>query len=324
MVAVRRRPGRTLEHAALPASSLRSARLGPVGRPSTIERLLPWFLRLIWVAVLVAGGPAIEGATESDTAAAGDVLTWVAFGGWTMGVIAMAIPAVTSLTAVRLIVPVSVPVSVVALGGGADTGPGVAFVAASVLASFAAFSADLGRTFVQASAYGEEDRHLLRPPAAYALASIVSWVIWAGLVIGAPLLLAGERWILGCSAAAGALAGAILGWPRWHRLSRRWFVVVPIGVVIHDELVLAQTVMLRRGELAGLRLAPAGTEAADLSGPASGHAVEITTNEPTTAVFAATPKTPGGTAIHLRACLVAPSRPGQALHAAAARRLPVG
>lgn len=295
-----------------------------VTSPSSIERLLPWLLRLIWVGVLVAGGPAIDGATESSTAVAADVLRWVAFAGWTAGVVAMAIPSVTSLTAVRLIVPVSVPVAVIAVAGGADSGPGVAFVAASLLATLAAFSADFGRPFVQASAYGEEDRHLLRPPAAYALASIISWAIWAALLIGAPLLLAGERWILGCSASVGAVLGAVLGWPRWHRLSRRWFVVVPIGVVIHDDLVLAQTVMLRRQELAGLRLAPAGTEAADLSGPASGHAVEITTKETTTAVYAATPKTPGGTAIHLRACLVAPSRPGQALQAAAARRLPVG
>ena len=115
-----------------------------------------------------------------------------------------------------------------------------------------------------------------------------------------------------------------LGWPRWHRLSRRWFVIVPIGVVIHDPLVLAETVMLRRQEIAGIRLAPAGTEAADLTGPASGHAIEVSTHEPTTVIFAATPKAPRGTAIHLRACLIAPSRPGQVLHGAMRRRLPVG
>jgi hypothetical protein len=101
-------------------------------------------------------------------------------------------------------------------------------------------------------------------------------------------------------------------------------VLGPIGVEIHDPLVLAETVMLRRQELAGIRLAPADTEAADLTGPATGHAVEISTHESTTVIHAATPKTPRGTAIHLRSCLVAPSRPGRALRAAAAKRLPVG
>ena len=100
--------------------------------------------------------------------------------------------------------------------------------------------------------------------------------------------------------------------------------VVPVGLVIHDQLVLAETLMLRRQEIAGVRLAPGDTQAADLTGPAAGHAVEISTVEPVTALFAATPKQPRGTAIHLTACLVSPTRPGLALSAAAARRLPVG
>ena len=64
-------------------------------------------------------------------------------------------------------------------------------------------------------------------------------------------------------------------WRRWHKLSRRWFVLVPTGVVVHDHLVLAETLMMRRNEVVGLRLAPADTEALDLTGPAAGHAVEV-------------------------------------------------
>ncbi len=100
--------------------------------------------------------------------------------------------------------------------------------------------------------------------------------------------------------------------------------IVPIGLVIHDQLVLAETVMLRRQEIAGMRLAASDTQAADLTGPAAGHALEITTVEPVTAIFAATPKQPRGNAIHLTACLVSPTRPGLALTAAARRRLPIG
>lgn len=287
-----------------------------------LDRSLPWILRLVWVVVLVVGGAAIDGATTDPHV--GDVTRYAAFGGWLIGVFAMAIPAVASLTAVRIVVPLSVPVAVVAAAAGAASSDAAAFVTTSLVATVLACSADIGRVFAQASAYGDEDRHLLRPPAAYALASIVTWAVWAFLVIAATLLLAHDRWIPGGLAAVGALAGGWLGWPRWHRLSRRWFVIVPIGVVIHDQLILAETVMLRRQELAGIRLAPVDTEAADLTGPASGHAVEISTHESTTVTYAATPKTPRGTVIHLRSCLVAPSRPGRALQAAAARRLPVG
>jgi hypothetical protein len=95
-------------------------------------------------------------------------------------------------------------------------------------------------------------------------------------------------------------------------------------VVLHDHVVLAETLMLRRQELSGLRLAPADTQAADMTGPASGHAVEVTTHEAVTAIYAATPNEPRGRVIHLTGCLVSPTRPGRLLAAAGARKLPVG
>jgi hypothetical protein len=101
-------------------------------------------------------------------------------------------------------------------------------------------------------------------------------------------------------------------------------VVVPIGLVVHDELVLAETIMLRRQEVDFVRLAPSGTEAADLTGPASGHALEIHTTESVTVVFAGTPKQPRGKAIHLTVGLISPTRPGRALASIAARRIRVG
>ncbi|MDW3216845.1 MAG: hypothetical protein R8G01_22840 [Ilumatobacteraceae bacterium] len=289
-----------------------------------LERAMPWVLRLIWVGVLVAGGAAIDEATVSATDRFGDIVRYAAFVGWFAGVCSMALPAVVSLTAVRLIVPIAVPTAVAALLGGADAASGVAFLILALLAVVVAYSALIGRVFVQASAYGDEDRHLLRPPAAYALAAGLSWAVWAASAITAVLLLADRRWITGLLVALVAICGGVLGWPRWHRLARRWFVIVPIGVVIHDQLVLAETVMLRRQEIARIRLAPVGTEAADLTGPASGHTIEISTHESTTVIFAATPKVPRGNAIHLRSCLVAPSRPGEALRSAVRRRLPVG
>lgn len=289
-----------------------------------VDRFLPWLLRLAWIAVLVTGGAAIDDATAGRSADLADVARAAAFIGWIAAVVAMAVPAVASLTATRIVVPLSVPVAVIAMIAGADRLDGWLFLAMSLLSTLIAGSAELGRTFVQASAYGEEDRHLLRPPVAYVTAAVVAWVIAASLVISTPLLLAQASWIWGALSGLGAVGLMVFGWPRWHRLARRWFVIVPIGLVVHDSLVLGETLMLRRQELAAIRLAPAGTEAADLTGPASGHAVEISTNESVDVFLAATPKRPRGTVLHLRACLVAPSRPGRALAAAADRRLPVG
>lgn len=275
-------------------------------------------LRLIWLLTGLAGSTALDGAVDDGTTGA-TVARVVLGAGWIGGVVAMAIPAVRSLTAVRAIVPLSVPTTLAIWFGGADATEAVLALTAAVLASVVVMSAEVGRAFVQASAYGAEDRHLLRPPAAYLAATLLSWVLAAaGLTVGVAYLSV-ERWALGVPLAVAGAAIAAWSTPRWHRLSQRWFVVVPVGLVVHDPLVLQETLMLRRTDVAGLALAPAGTEAADLTGPAGGHAIEITTAAPVTAVYAGTPRQPGGRAIHLTACLIAPSRPGRAL-AAAARR----
>ncbi len=149
------------------------------------------------------------------------------------------------------------------------------------------------------------------------------WVLWAPALIAGPLLIAAHSWIAGVTITALAVAGVGLLGPRWHRLSQRWFVLVPAGIVVHDPVVLADTFPLRTAQVASIALAPADTEAADLTGPASGYAVEISTTESVTTVFAFTPAEPNGQAIHLRSFLIAPSRPGRALRSANARGLPV-
>lgn len=282
-----------------------------------LERLAPWLLRAAWLLTGVLGSAAYDGAVADG---AGATVAGIALAvGWVAGVAAMAVPAVRSLTAARVIVPLSVPATVIMWIAGADAVDAAPALGAAAVATVVACSADLGRAFVQASAYGAEDRHLLRPPAGYLGAAIVSWALAAAATVGGVVLLAAERWVAAVPITAVGIGIGAWSTPRWHRLARRWFVVVPVGLVVHDPLVLAETLMLRRVDVRGLQLAPAATEAADLTGPAGGHAIEITTTGPVTAVYAGTPDQPGGRAIHLTGCLIAPTRPGRALAAATGR-----
>jgi hypothetical protein len=291
-------------------------------RPPTLW--LAWLVRAAWVAVLVVATPAIDTATGGRGDAVADVARYGGAAIWLAGVVALSVPAVVTLTAARVVVPLSVPAAAVALAAGADNAQAAGFVVAAVVATALVLSAELGRSFVQASAYGDEARYPLRPPLAYSMAAVLTWVLWAAALLSGPLLLADHRWIAGAALTAIAVGLGWWGWPRWHKLARRWFVIVPVGVVVHDHVVLAETLMVRRNDLAGLRLAPADTQAADLTGPATGHALELLTHEPVTAILAASPKQPGGTAIHLTGALVSPTRPGQVLAAARSRRMPVG
>jgi hypothetical protein len=149
------------------------------------------------------------------------------------------------------------------------------------------------------------------------------WVIWAPALLLGPIFIASGNLIVGGILTLLAIAGVILLVPKWHRLSRRWLVLVPAGLVVHDPVVLADTLMVRTDQLAGMRLATVDTKAADLTGPASGFAIEVQASETVTAVFAFTPQEPNGRAIHMTGFLISPSRPGEALRTAAARGIPV-
>lgn len=281
-------------------------------------------LRAIWVAVAVAGSPAVAAALDGRSSAVRMVGTVGSSMVWVLGVAAMAVPATATLTATRMIVPVSVVVGIVCVVSDVVATAAWTLLGFAALATAVALSAELGGVFAQASAYGDEERFPLRPPFGLAVAGVVVWLIWATVLVAGPMLLAARNWIAGTLLTVLAAALTVALARSWHRLSRRWLVLVPAGVVLHDQVVLADTLMLRRSQVAGLRLAPADTEALDLTGPATGHAVEVSTTEPVTALLRPTSAHPVGRAVHLTACLASPSRPGRVLAAAASRRYRVG
>ncbi len=176
--------------------------------------------------------------------------------------------------------------------------------------------AEFGQSCAQASAYGDEQRFLLRPPASFLPPVALAGLTWTGAIVAAPLLLASRNWVLGGFV---TVLGVVLTWlllPRFHALSRRWIVLVPAGVVVHDQVVLAETLMVPRPQVLGLELAPDGTEAADFTGPAAGYAVEVRMRAMVTALLAPTKDSPQGKALHVQSFIVAPSRPGAVLRAA--------
>ncbi len=265
----------------------------------------------------------MQAAVEGRSAA---VVWTTAIGGWLVWAglaLALAIASVRSLTAVRVGTPLALVTTGAAAIGGAPAVDLLGLGVASIVTVGAMSAAEFGRQFVQASAYGDEERFPLRMPVAAGTAAVLTWLVWAPALVAGPLLVAAHQWIIGSVVLIIAVGGGVFLVPRWHRLSQRWFVLVPAGIVLRDPVVLADVLPLRTAQLAHIALAPADTQAADLTGPASGYAIEVVTTESVTAVFAFTPADPNGRAIHLTAFLVTPSRPGAVLRAARRRGLPV-
>lgn len=288
--------------------------------PSTSTRLATitvWAARIAWLGVALLGGRAVGAALADQPATDAAILTVGAWAGWAMGALALSVPAAATLTAARVVVPGALAVALTTILAGAGLTDALALAGPALLATVLTASADVGRRWVQASAYGDEQRFPLRPPVGYLVAAVLAWLLWMTAVLVAVTAVIGGRLALGLPTAFVALAGVVLLPRRWHQLSRRWLVTVPAGLVVHDPVVLGETLMVARRQLAGLALTVLRSDnepaAADLTGPTAGHGIEVRLNEPVTALFAPRPGLPQGRAIHLTAFLVAPSRPGAVL-----------
>jgi hypothetical protein len=281
-----------------------------------------WLLRVTWLVLPVVMVPACSDALASRS----DGVQWVAAGllwlGWGTGLVALLVPSTSGLTALRAVAPAAPLAAVAAAAGGADGPVAVLAVALAAAVAVLAFTAEVGRACVQASAYGDERRHLLRPPGTLVLGPLaVLWLVLLAGVAAGPLLLGAGQWLLGAVVTAAGLPLAVVLVRRFHRLSRRWVVFVPAGVVVHDSLALAESAMLRTAELRELVRAPADTQAFDLTAGALGPAVEIRLGDSTTLVLPGSLQQRQGRSVHATAFLVSPTRPGQVLGDAAARGL---
>jgi hypothetical protein len=275
-----------------------------------------WGPRILWLAVGVTGAWSVGEALDGRSAAVRATVTIGAWVVWGIGVVALVVPSALGLTVIRMTAALVCGAAVVSWIYGAGATAAACFLACALVGGLLIGGADFGQRCVQASAYGDEQRFLLRPPAAFLLPVAIAGLVWIAAMIAAPLLLASATWIPGVIVAIVAVFSTWLLLPRFGALSRRWLVFVPAGVVVHDPVVLGDTVMISRPDIVGIDLALADTEAADLTGPAAGHAVEIGLRSMATVVLAPTKADPRGKALHVQAFIVAPTRPGVVLLAA--------
>jgi len=311
----------------IPARVGKSVGVARATHPSL--RWLPWLGLIVWLGVALLGGPAVSSALDSRSTSVRVVTIGGTWACWAIAAVAFAVWSTVSLTVIRSLVPLSVVAGVMAWVAGAPAGESSLLLAFGAVATVLTTSAEFGAPMIQASAYGDETRLALRPPFGFAVVTVATWMLTAGLVLSGPLLVAANvdgstpLLLLGALLAAAAIAALWIFPRRWQLLSRRWLVFVPAGVVVHDRLVLAETAMLRRTEVAGLALALVGTGALDLTGPATGHAVEIDTTTPVTVLLAPARRGDVPRPVDALALLVSPTRPGRALAEADRRRLTV-
>lgn len=289
-----------------------------------VERLGAWPARASWVGLALVSGGCFGDALHDRSAAVRVVVFGVSSLGWAAALVALLVPRDTTLTALRILVPAGLAAVLVATTLGDEVGPSdLASVALAAVAAVAVLSPWVGEAWVDGSSYGPEHRFPLRAPATLVFALVPP--AWLAVVVGAtagPLLLASRQWVPG----TGALVlGAVAVWAgvrSLHQLARRWVVLVPAGLVVHDPLTMPEPQLFLRRMI--LRLGPAFADSAadDLTAGAPGLALQLDLNEPADLLVRDRGR---GTATRSTSSLLfTPSRPKRLLDAARAGRIPVG
>lgn len=290
-----------------------------------------WAFRGAWVLLAVAAGPAFADALDDASRPVQLVAAVGLWGGWAAVLAAALVPRAATLTILRLAAPAPLAAGIVAAVAGTGTAgvDDAVAIAAGIAVAAAALLPATADAFVDGSSYGNEQRYALRSPPALLLGPApVAWLLAVAVPAVAALLLAAQAWAVGAALAVVGAAGVCLGVPALHRLSRRWLVFVPAGLVVHDHLTLADPVLFRRPTIR--RLGPAPADAAeggahDLTLGAGGLAVELAVTEPVDVGLAGGGGRQRREVIPVRAdrWLVTPLRPGAVLAEARARRYPV-
>jgi len=291
-------------------------------RPS---RFVPWLLRGSWVLLVPLSGPAFAAALSPASIPVRTTASSALWAVWAATLLTTLVLGPWTLTAVRIVAPAAPVVAVwaAATGRPSPLAATVAIVGATAAAALA-LAPSVGNAFVNAPAYPNERRHLLRAPGALLLGPVL--VAWAVAVAGPTavvLLAAAGVWVGAGAALLVGLPGAVVAARSLHGLAQRWLVLVPAGVVVKDAMTLADPVLFRRQVVLALHPAPAGTDSLDLTMGAPGLALELLLTEkvPMTLVKPRERRGEAGASARL---LITPTRPGAVLADAAARSLPVG
>jgi len=266
------------------------------------------------LALPLTVGPALADALDGTSTAVAVVAAALAWATWGLVLVAVLVPRTTSLTAVRIGAPAAFAAAVwMSIVAGIGPVELVALAWTALIAASVLFLPELSDTFVDGSSYGPERRMALRVPGLLLLGPIeLAWAAIVAGVVAGPLLLAAHRWLEGALALAVGTFAARFGIVAVHRLSRRWFVFVPAGVVLHDQLVLGEALLFPKTLVHSLGPAPADTTAVDATGRALGLVLELQLTEKSSVMKRETDR-----------LLFSPGRPGALLREARERGLPV-
>ena len=277
-------------------------------------------LRIIWFALPLGVGPLMADGLDPLENTPRSVLSVILWFLWGVGLFSTFVPRPLSLTGVRF---GGVLCFILTFWAATTSSTASVIIIAFVFATVALVigsSATIGDLFIDRISYGNERRFLLRAPAAVTsfLRPATYLVSVVGLVAG-PYLLADGRTVAGVIACVTGFPLTFVGLRSLHQINRRWVVLVPAGLVLHDHLSLNEPTLFQRSEVESVGPASADTDAVDFTQGAYGLALEVCCSSPHDVWVAAVKKETEKQTIET--FLFAPVRPDHLLVEATRRSL---
>ena len=236
-------------------------------------------LRANWLVMPFTVGPAFAAALDDTERAVRIGLSTTLWMVWAGTLIATMVPRAQTLSVIRIVIPATpVALAWALIDAGDNLSTAAALVAGGWVAVVTALAlrSTVADTFVDGSSYGDERRFLLGTPGPLLAGPI--FLVWILTIVGAaagPIALLTERWVLGGILTAIGVPVVWFGVNAIHRLSNRWLVFVPAGIVVYDKTALREPQLFRTEDLARFGPAPADADEEDLSLGALGLALRV-------------------------------------------------
>ena len=281
-------------------------------------------MRIIWLSLPLLCGPSLADSFNDFKLLLRTTVSISLWVFWALILLSTLIATPVSLAVIRIGAPAAAALRLWSALETSGSFSGIIGLAAGAIAASVALSAPLGDRFSDGASYGDERRFLLRAPGPVLLLfGPLAWLTsLAGLTVG-PILLLDKNFLLGSLISLCGFPLSVISSNAIYQLGRRWLVLVPAGILLHDHLSVGDPTLIPRNQLANFSPAKVETNALDLSQNSFGLSLEIQCSTPLSMMLKiGTRKTMNENSV-VESFLINPARPNVLLAEAQKRGLKV-
>ena len=240
-----------------------------------------YVFRLAWIPIPLLGYGVFGSALDEKSVSLQVTVSLSLWILWSVILLISLIPSASLLTLYRVVVPISVVAAIWGCIKAEMNASSILLLFCSAMSLSISLLPSIGFWFINGSAYGDEVRIPLRAPGPLLLGPVpLAWTVVASNLIFSVILLSSQNYVSGFIVVTIGSSLSYFSCRSLSALSQRWLVFVPAGIVLHDNMVLADPFLIRKSMIKGISPALASTTGLDLTMSSIGMSLEVELYEP--------------------------------------------